>query len=1202
MTGHQPKLIQWFSENSHDTHLRAYTHIDLCELDRNGSTTGKSIIESLLKKNGLELTIDTSSESDRKLFQLSIDHKNTIANNGFHGLGLGFPIIKLNNKKTKKTCLAPLFIWNIQISNQDPNKTSWKISHKSNDTIRLNNALYRYIKDNYKIDLLKLSHSFLSNKNLNNISLSKICYELSSALGKKEDLFLENIKSISEKAEGNILCAGVISNFTESLVIPKSKSQKKIKAGANHHPFSTSILDPSQEKIFSKVFQQPITKVISEAGTGKSHLTHYTLINAISNGLRSLVIADSTERIKKIRNEFSANELDHLVLDITNPEQDLSKIVQALSNKSIVPKEDFDETYFNYLINLCNRNKDRLDTSFNVLDQAIFDKTTWPQIVGSYLKYNRQERQDLLDNQLNAKDFTFHPTEYLSLKEAVNISKPLYNNIKTLKHPLHNLHPDLFLEKTKLEVKEFISDRIKYFHNKFDELHHRYILKQQDYSKDLSNIRRLFYQEALLKIENLKDHIEDNRVLYGNEFEESGLIQTGRLKVYGVFSGKHKNILLARNHINEQFKDLRLFLGEEKSGHFEIMESVDSKPISKVSAHLNELEDQLYQWNNNLPDQLQEELQRLNTKSIHSSLDYGEQINELEYTLDINIEELNASGLYHIPKENKMLTIPMRQLFIQEIIDQLQNTQNYLADFEVFYEWQRHWLLLPEIHRKLLTAIIKVNPKNWKIAFQSWYFYQRLKMDFHFKMPKDETALEHFENNVQKLQALLPKQIRQAWKQQSVKRKTVKELSKLSFLELFQTQFELLSSQFPVIVMTHPVAALLFNHQDFDFELGIIFNNNQDHQSQDLSTLSIAKHTLAFTSALNKDQILNISNHSLNNIHKKILPASFKFSNRMIYQGQKNMISPMFQEKESFQVNNIGGQFRQNINTREAERIIEDLIKLYSESGSKNIRINIICSTIEQRDFITRQLIQRSNNGSSEAPILNTIISKSLGVFHLMEDYPNSVDHLFFSLGIHSFTHTSNELLSFLNSKSGFETLERLTSTKTSSLHIYHSISENDLDNYLSYKTKKSTRILASWIRYSSALANNDLIKQKAILESFEIDQEEQPKQLSKEIANELIPFIGKNRILQGSNILGVQLPLLILPLHEKGKNIAILSDGALDPQSIRSHLWNRSFIKKLNAQGISTISVWSANWFENPPLEARRLASAILKQDKEQI
>lgn len=1193
MTGHQSGLIHWFHDNAPDTLFSACQPIDLCQLDQQGINTGRIIIETLLKTDTLTLTLTPSSMVHQQLSRLALDHQNTLAYNNFHGLSIGFPIIRLQDQQ--KSYLAPLFLWRVHLKQQEHAPT-WNLIHRSTDTIQLNLALYKYIKVNYKIDLSKLSHKVISNKNLNAVSLSKICYELSSALGKKEDLFVEQIQALSTAKAGNILCASVLGNFSDTLVFAKASRKKSNQNNIRlNHYFSPSTLDPSQEKVFHKITQQACTHLITDTGTGKSHLLHHALINGLSNGLTSLVIVDSADRIRKIRNEFSAHGLDQLMLDLSTPDRDSNKIIQALSYKSSVAKEDFDKNQFKHVLHQTRRYKDRLDAAFRVLNQNSFDKSTWQEIVGAYLRYQRVELQELLDNQLQAKDFTFHPTEYRSMKEAVNSSEPLYRKFNTLVHPLYDLHPDIFLEKNKLEARDFIHEKLDFFYKKFNQLHHRYILKQQDYAKNLTQVHEQFYQEALLKIEQLKDSLDDGRLLYGNDFEESGLLQTGKLKVYGVFSGKHKNILQARNQINEQFKALKIFLQKEGDHRFEMPENIDTKSISKVNNHLNELEDQLHQWSDQLQDRLQEDLQRLNTKSVHPNLDYAEQINELEYTLDMEIEALNTSGLYQESKENKMLTIPMRQLFIQELITKLQTSKVHLKDFDDFYDWQRHWLLLPEIHRKLLTAIIKVNPNNWKIAFQSWYFYQKLKADFHFKMPKDDQLLKNFEEKLKELRQLLPIQIRQRWKSPPLKRKSTKELSNLSLSELFTRHFELLTKQFPVIVTTTPIAVRLLKEQALPFDLGFVFRNTPD-RSLSILHPAPAKHTLIFHPPID-DEIIHQSNfETLHYVHKKTPNPIFTFNHTFIHQTPQKSLAFSESPAKPYQVKNIAGQFQQGINIQEAEAIIRDITKDFSNAFNQFPKALILCLSIEQRDYIFMKIQDIINSKNSDAIPLQKAIDQGLKVIHFREPFSSNFERIYYSIGLHRFNDSKNEILSFLNTKNGYYLLKKVIGTPCSDIRLYHSMETSDLNSFLSYNTKKSVRLLASWIKYAEA---STLQEQLAILNNQSTKTKIIAPQLSDEIANELIPFIGKNRIHLHKTLQNVQLPLVISPITKHGKSIAILCDACLNIESIPAHAWNIYFAQQLKSKNIIALAAWSANWFENPALEARRLASAILKMDK---
>ncbi len=1196
MVGHHSDSIQWINENNLEKPTRTQIYLDLCELETNGKISAKLIIDQLLKTQALHYELQVDKSIDNYLYGLKNDLENNLKYNGFHTLNIGFPLLQLTDKESNKRILAPLFLWKVQLKKPSANTPKWQITHNKHLPISLAPALTHLLRDTYKIDLPELCRLIIEGKQVSAISLSKICYELTSALGKKEDIFIENIDYISARSPKKILCAAVIGNFSGRLCFLKEAKKQSNPDKFIKHPFALSILDPWQHQVFQKFYQQSCLQVNASHGVGKSHLLHYLLINALSNGKTSIVIADSSLRIQKIRNELAIHGLDHLLLDISNPDKDFAKIAQAINYKSSAPRESINDARFAYLINRAKRLKDRLDTVFSMQDQIIFDKKNWSETVGIFLRYNRIEKRDLLDNQLPANDFIFHPTEYLSLKEAIDISKELFEKVGSLNHPLDKLHPDIFLEKNKAEAKRLVDEQLEYFYEKFDQLHHRYILKQQEYAWNLKHNIEDFYQNASLAIENIKDQIEDNRIIYGNDFEDSGLIKTGKLKVYGVFSGKHKNILQARGQINEDFRKLRTLFKEKNKDTFNILESIDTKSISKVALHLDELEDQLYQWYDQSADNMQEELQRLNKKSVPDSLDYKEQIGELEYSLDVALETLNNAGLFKQKLEHKMLTIPKRQLYIQEILHLLRSTRVQMDHFDHFYEWQRHWLLLPEIHRKLLVALIKINPKNWKTAFQSWYFFQLLNNSYHFKMPKDDQLLKSYENTIDELKAILPAQIRQLWKQRSANRKSLKKLSAVTLSELLGKHLVSIQQQFPIFILTEPVAAQLFSEKILNFDLAFVFKDELVEKAALGMIKGLkANHCLVFNTTPKQDKDTAGAFCFLNNVHKKMSKALFDFNNQQLFKQQKKLLTETGKTSLSYSVIPSKGQFKNRVNLREAEQIIEHLIQFGKEKS--NQLIAVVCSTKEQRDFIINKINLLKNTQSTSGQSIEQLAKQRLGIFHIGENFANHFDHLLFSLGIHSFKQNANDWLTFLNSQRGYKKLQSLISKNYKSIRIFQSLPGGELDFYSNHKVKKSTRLLASWIKYIESLANKDLEKQYAILNKRPYKALKYHELIS-EVANELISFIRKDRIIteyQNSEICST---LIVLPSDENGRKTIVYIYPSVVNNS-NAHLWNLYFDRHLNHLDANTYKIWAANWFENPHLEARKLASAILKTDR---
>lgn len=1191
MTGRSSDTSKWFNENNALQEKDTFAHIDICSLDQNGPHAARAFIKELLTDKQVDFKIQCTPNIDDQLFRLFIDQQNEQKTNQASNFSIGFPLVRIRGKRNQPSYLAPLLIWRLNLQQGDQ-PYQWKIKRQKEMGPNINFALHRYLLQECKIDLLKLSHPIINQANMSAIALSKICYELSAALGSKEDLFVEQIVPLQTSTDRPIICSAILGFFSN--IAPYAIDLSKVERPQIQHPFGLQTLDPAQQKIFQAFWKNDAIEVANQPGLGKSHLIEQLLINALSNGHRSLFIADSAQRIKKLRNSLMAIGLDHLLLEITDSHKDDKKIKQALQYKSTTPKEDFDEATFKLLIQRCKRQLDNLDLAYSHLQQPVFDKANWSEVLPRYLNANSTERQDLLDNQLSIKDFTFHPTEYISLKEAVQISEQLFHPINNLKHPLQPLNADIFLEYKKETAKQKVEEKIQYFTQKFKQLHHRYILKQQDYTRDLSHNYDAFFEEVSLRIEQLKSFIEDNQLLYGSDFEDSGILQKSKLKVYGVFSGKHKNILQAREQINRDFKILSQLLLSNYKDAFHPQEHIDQKSSHKIVEHLNELEDQLYHWQELQKSSIPETLQRLNAKSIHPGLDYAEQISELEYSLDVIIEALNESKLYQLPLQNRMLTIPMRQLFIQDILSQLQSTKNHLPQFDEFYDWQRHWLLLPEVHRQLISAIINVHPKDWNQVFESWYFYQRLRADYHFKMPKSEEQLTAFNQHLQQLQQLIPAQIRQQWRTKSTKEKVGKHIIKMGLNELINTQFKHLSQQFPIIAISPIVADHLqfSEHVLFDLALGF---NTQNSASNSLNYP--AKRILKFSNILSDDRRQLQKSFHLQYLHHPMPGPAFHFANTMIHGKRLHLTKPLDQT-DVFQVHQFNGPARHRVNPSEAEAIAQALIKAGNDPSEKN-KITLVCLTVEQRDLIARKLYDYSRTlTSAEAGAFSNFLENKIAITHLFEPFQIGYDTLIFSLTQDEFDTQASNTFPRLHSKLGLQQIHRLISAPFKKIKIYHSLSAEKINRYALHQTKKSAQLLAQWIQNAQAEQSNSKADFTPFLKDTSTEKTDSFYFL-QEVANLLSPYLGKSRIELNTTFKGIKIPLLIHGIHAENKPIALLADYAMSPADYLAHDWKIKQINHLKNLGLEVFGVWSANWLEQPAMSARRLASAILKLDK---
>src|SRR5690606_32538168 len=150
---------------------------------------------------------------------------------------------------------------------------------------------------------------------------------------------------------------------------------------------------------------------------------------------------------------------------------------------------------------------------------------------------------------------------------------------------------------------------------------------------------------------------------FGKDFSESSF---DWVELKSIFSKRSKSVIQLKKELKRRFENLKEFY--EKNALFEskIAGQADGKKVKEVSRALSEFKENLDGWRQQLPAIIQDEMVRLNTNSTNKNLDFRETITFLESRMDYLIVEINESGLLNNTLENKMLTIPKRQQYLEE--------------------------------------------------------------------------------------------------------------------------------------------------------------------------------------------------------------------------------------------------------------------------------------------------------------------------------------------------------------------------------------------------------------------------------------------------------------------------------------------------------------------------------------------------------
>ncbi|MBK7869172.1 MAG: UvrD-helicase domain-containing protein [Saprospiraceae bacterium] len=1231
--------------NTHQTFLEILplqaNAVDLASIDPDAEAFASSWAEQLLKQGQLQINAQPDFPITEILQHFYFSSRNHERVKGLSTLGFGYPMLLW--KQDDITIAAPLFIWQLELILAPGSTSTWVFSHRKGGRVAYNRHLAKLLNYYIEHDTNVILAKAIRNNEITLKTLERSCEELAEKLGVSnlETEILINpcpdVNNLSElQSSGTIQRCGVVGLFPPQ-ILPESTlpdedwvlAEEKTFEG---HEFGLLPMDAHQASALQTIFSQKTTVVEGSAGTGKTHLLVQILSNALSNGQRCLVVSENMGALRQIQNRLAQLGLtpyNFLLQDEMTDKSVLLDLLRSIANADTVLPA-FDEVNFRATLDKSKRLKSKLDKSYGAVRNNLFGPFNWTQTVGQFLKSNRIEGKELLASQLNPQDFLFTYDEYLKLQDNIRISFPLYAKVNTLRHPLSNLHESIFTKKGKQESLDFIRKQLDAFLEKAESLHHRFINKINAYTDRLAEHYEGHYGELSTRLARLKDQMADYSSRYGADFEHA---TAGALKLRGVFSGKVKSVLEARDEVAGAYLELVKAFEKERYFDYQFSPSSEGKNIQKVSQNLASFEKALYNWRDGLPALVQEELSRLNAKNANEDLGLNDQIGELEYALDLLADELNETKLYAQPFENKTLTIPRSQKYLEEIIEQLETTRLALRDYDHFYDWQRNWLSLPDHATRLIRALIKVKPNDWLQAFESWYLNNVLTATAQDSLPTDDAAITDFVRSYHQLKKLLPNQISHRW--QSVREDAFKaarkhnrdnfnllfgkknqELAKdKSLRELLTKSLKEVTSVYPILLAT-PYAVeniLALKAQHFDY---VLFDESQYLQyEQAWKPLQMGKKAVIFGNCSElpaKDESVILGWAKAQGAPNVKLQTCHRWNPGNLLQliHSKNIDeTAVGQFKITFE--QLDGRYDETngTNEEEAQHIIHLLNDIKPTEKRTFPTVGIACFTVAQRDLIASYLLKIKQKWSPGVEKIQQLERNGLGVFHIDELRGQHFDVLIVSAtyGIVNAKGEIGKHTEALNTPTSTCSIRLLMTRALQELYIINSIPQSNLEAWLDMPEQPGLFLFANYLAYNQALQKADANRQQSIAQRLQnwaqpTDETFGEKVFLEEIATTLHPYLGQDRIKIGVEEAQLRLPLLIEAVNSHQPGIVLQPNGFFADTPTTDFVWEDAQKELLIQHGFAYQPVWSVNWWKNPRQEARKLASAIIKTDSEYV
>ncbi len=1181
--------------------------------------------------------------------------KNRQKTRGQHTFGFGFPLIFDKNREGGQI-VAPLFTWYLTMKPHPTRRDSWLIGFDDNSAVVTNEFLIQHIRDKHGLDLAEHLNGYVQNRPFGYGGFTAFCQDLSERL----KFPTENInpalrecpseKTTRELCErGDIAWAGVLGLFPHAegaLFEKKAESidfQNFTWTAEHAHEFAILPEDVFQRSALRTILRNKITVVEGGHGTGKTHLSANILLNALSNGQKTAVVADDLATLMQIQNEFVKLGLGNLTFLLKDVYHDKKLLLDVLRNEQFGKTIEFKEDDFKIALKQARRLLGKSDDSHAALENPIFGDANFSEVVGLFLRSQKTVGRELLANHLNSSDYEFTKEEYERLTGLISTSEAAFKNVNTLKHPLSNVHPSAFVSETvsRTSVREFsasrtevrdtvsrdtVAKKLTTFIDKFNALHHRSIALNDAYAQRLMNYYESHSMELREQLRHLKEAHSDYQFQYGADFESTNLLKVSGLYASSLFSDRSKNVLTAKDEALQQYEKLSEIHQSRRHFPHDFLKKSDRKDVKKLQLNLETFELLLRGWRKALPSTVQEELQRLNAKTAqHFDAPLSADIKQIETDLDNLLKELNDAQLYAEPLTHKMLTLPKRMLFIEDTIEKLEETQLNMRDFDTFFIWQKAWLAMPENARRLVAALVKVKPSSWSAAFDSWYFYNTLVVHYQSNTLGNDALMTDMNAVEDRIRQLMPTQIAAMWNDR--KKAAVKEMKdknrdgfKLFFHEKNQTHakgkllkdilrgsIQTLSEVYPVLLLTPQVATQLIEQEGKEFDL-VIFENAQNLDTEQV--VPILRNTEGVV-VMNETAYLDaLPSHSfaakikengaavvtLNYLHRSLSDTTRRLNQAVFY---PNVQVPYRQAvaEQAVSVHFLNGKFsdKTRVNEFEIAEVTEVLKEISATPFNTYPRIGVVTMTTEQRDALNvnfLHIVQKAIFGWEKVERLQR---NGLNVYSI-----NELAGLQFDVLVVSGTFSDFEKINL--SKRSFR---QLLNSFTKRLIWVNSISAAELQAKSSNRDYEMPFLLSNLLLLGDHIQENRPPQYEGIFQNLATlyGKPVTPKTsvFVEEIAEALKTPMGKNRIKVNYPIENQVFPLVILPKtdDDTDKPTVIRIDGRLAEGAFFNADWERRLLKDLEKAGVNVASVWSYNWWKNPKIEAISLATTVEDFDK---
>ncbi len=718
-------------------------------------------------------------------------------------------------------------------------------------------------------------------------------------------------------------------------------------------------LDKYQKEALDTIANAKVSIITGKKSSGKSFLLRFMLNNRWSQGKSTLVIVPDlaqANNFQKHLGEFHLNKYSAILDKPKHLSQSNLIKIRALNKEDHINISKKDLQYSD--LNL-NEITSKLEYYYNTLNDKILFNKNFNQLI-QINAFDVNSFKNIYFNQIFETDgFEFIESEYALLQN--NIKKAFELQIKG-ENKIDNFFLEkAYIEKTPDKIWGKISTWLKESRTNILNVIQTIASLLQEQSITQFNNEWSQISEIIDRIEYLLFEIDTFKIRFSDfDFERSNFLGLDK----SLKEAKEK-YSLTKQKITLDYKsilnDLYRF-SSIKDGYLKF--NLEEDNLNTIQETLQKIIHDLPKIEKLINDAIRKELKSINFRNTK---------NEFLLNLQKDIEKLflDLNNGYAVKKwEDNAFSIHKQLLYLEQILEDLNIIEGQKNNFFKNYNWNSFFHNLDSKSAYIIRKLNIYRPKNWVLFFKNYYIQNLiLKNKRHFNIDASVLLNKLVEANSKREKLNELKSIKIWQNKRKLYVNKVKNEDEQLFKTIFnqtnaeinlesKSEFELLSSFFPVIIVPEEVFNEIEDKSLFDVDMIIYENAESFKHDLNLSIVQKDKTQLVYT--LDEEEQLNEIKKSLlnNDIKENIIAFELKGFHQ---QGMINLLDMNYSERLY------------------AARNLAHLL----QSSNKNIKIFQMKNTIifSALDEILNKVLLKllDKNGIKEMRIIDT-------PFHLLVD------------------------------------------------------------------------------------------------------------------------------------------------------------------------------------------------------------------------